>query len=112
MKKYYFTGERIQESNLRKQRYHTCILPKKCIPLRLWSDELINKYIYKYNIKICDIYKKEKRTGCKLCLYGIHMEKRPNKIDRLKEIEPNSYKYAEKIGIINLMERILKGDKY
>ena len=33
----------MQESNLRKKRYHSCILPNKCIPLRLWSDELINK---------------------------------------------------------------------
>lgn len=106
-KKYYFTGERIQESSIRKLKYHTCILPKKCIPLRLWSDKLINKYIYKYNIKICDIYKYERRTGCKFCLYGIHMEKRPNRIDRLGEVE---HKFAEKIGIVKLMEKILKGN--
>jgi 3'-phosphoadenosine 5'-phosphosulfate sulfotransferase (PAPS reductase)/FAD synthetase len=108
---YYFTGERISESNLRKRRYHNCILPKKCIPLRLWSDELINKYIEYYNIKICDIYKYERRTGCKFCLYGIHMEERPNRIDRLKFIEPKSYEYARKIGIIDLMEKILNQNK-
>jgi len=107
LKYYYFTGERIQESNLRKQRYHTCILPKKCIPLRLWNDDLINKYIEYHNIKICNIYKHEKRTGCKFCLYGIHLEQRPNKIDRLKFIEPKSYEFAKKIGIIDLMETIL-----
>jgi 3'-phosphoadenosine 5'-phosphosulfate sulfotransferase (PAPS reductase)/FAD synthetase len=104
---YYFTGERIAESNLRKQRYHTCILPKKCIPLRLWSDKLINKYIKYHDIKICNIYNYEKRTGCKFCLYGIHLEKRQNRIDRLKFIEPKSYEFAKKIGIIDLMETIL-----
>lgn len=108
LKYYYFTGERIQESNLRKQRYHTCIMPKKCIPLRLWNNELIDKYIKYYNIEICDIYKFERRTGCKFCLYGIHLEKRPNKIDRLKFIEPKSYEFAKSIGIIDVMEKILK----
>ena len=111
LKYYYFTGERIQESNLRKQRYHSCILPNKCIPLRLWSDELVNKYIAYHNIKICDIYKHEKRTGCKFCLYGIHLEPRPNRIDRLKFIEPKSYEFAKKIGIIDLMEKILNHKK-
>jgi 3'-phosphoadenosine 5'-phosphosulfate sulfotransferase (PAPS reductase)/FAD synthetase len=108
---YYFTGERILESNLRKQRYHTCILPNKCVPLRLWTDELIEKYIKYYNIKICDIYKHESRTGCKFCLYGIQCEKRPNRIDRLKFIEPKSYKFAEKIGIVDLMGKILNHNK-
>jgi 3'-phosphoadenosine 5'-phosphosulfate sulfotransferase (PAPS reductase)/FAD synthetase len=107
LKYYYFTGERIQESNLRKQRYHTCILPKKCIPLRLWNDDLVNKYIEYHNLKICNIYKYENRTGCKFCLYGIQYEKRPNRIDRLKFIEPKSYEFARKIGIIDLMETIL-----
>ena len=107
---YYFTGERIAESKLRKQMYHTCILPNKCVPLRLWSDELIDKYIEYHNIKICDIYKHEKRTGCKFCLYGIQFEERPNRIDRLKILEPKSYNFAEKIGIVDLMEKILSHD--
>ena len=109
LKYYYFTGERISESNLRRQRYHTCILPKKCIPLRLWKDELIDKYIEHYGLELCSIYNYERRTGCKFCLYGVHLEKRPNRIDRLKFIEPKSYEFAVKLGIVDLMERILKG---
>jgi 3'-phosphoadenosine 5'-phosphosulfate sulfotransferase (PAPS reductase)/FAD synthetase len=108
---YYFTGERMQESNLRKKRYHSCILPNKCIPLRLWSDELINKYIEYYDIQICDIYKHETRTGCKFCLYGIQFEKRPNRIDRLKFLEPKSYEFAKAIGIVDLMDKILNHNK-
>jgi len=106
---YYFTGERISESILRKQKYNTCIMPNKCVPLRLWSDELVNKYIMYHNIKLCDIYKYELRTGCKFCLYGIHFEKRPNKIDRLEFLEPKSYEFAKAIGIVDLMEKILRG---
>lgn len=109
LKYFYLTGERIQESNLRKQRYHTCVLNNKAIPLRLWDDNLINKFIYSENIKICDIYKYEKRTGCKFCLYGIHLEDKtkPDKIDRLEHIEPKSYVYAEKIGLIKI-KKIIK----
>jgi 3'-phosphoadenosine 5'-phosphosulfate sulfotransferase (PAPS reductase)/FAD synthetase len=104
----YITGERIVESNLRKQRYHTCILPNKCVPLRLWSDELIDKFIRKNNINICDIYKYERSTGCKFCLYGIHLEKNPDRIDRLKIIEPASYTFAKKIGLVRV-RNIVKG---
>lgn len=107
-KKYYFTGERIQESNLRKQRYHTCILPNKCIPLRLWNNNLIWKYIYYYNLKVCDIYKYEKRTGCKYCMYGIHREKYPDRIDRLQILEPKSYKICKIKKLIDLKNLIKK----
>jgi hypothetical protein len=105
----YFTGERIAESSLRKQQYHTCILPNKCIPLRLWTDELIEKFIYNEKINFCSIYEKEKRTGCKFCLYGCQFEKGEDRIDRLKEIEPKSYKFAESIGLIRLKDIIKNG---
>jgi hypothetical protein len=36
----------------------------------------------------------EHNTGCKLCLFGCHMEKEPNRIQRLKNIEPATYNYA------------------
>jgi 3'-phosphoadenosine 5'-phosphosulfate sulfotransferase (PAPS reductase)/FAD synthetase len=99
---YYFTGERIQESNLRRQRYHTCTMKNKCIPLRLWTDEMIEKYIQIHDLKICDIYKTERRTGCKYCLYGVHMEKGKDRVDRLKYIEPKSYNLLLAKGIIQL----------
>ena len=86
-------------------------MPKKSIPLRLWSDSLIDRYIKYHNIKICDVYKYEKRTGCKFCLYGIHLEPRPNRIDRLKFLEPKSYEFAKAIGIVDLMELILNHNK-
>jgi hypothetical protein len=38
----------------------------------------------------------EHNTGCKLCLFGCHMEKEPNRIQRLKHIEPATYAAAMK----------------
>lgn len=54
-----------------------------------------------------------KRTGCMFCLYGIHMEKSPNRLERMKVTHPKIYDfmmrpesegglgYAEKLTWIN-----------
>lgn len=34
-----------------------------------------------------------KRTGCEMCGFGIHMESRPNRFDRLRESNPKSWEY-------------------
>jgi len=35
-----------------------------------------------------------KRTGCVFCLYGIHLEKSPNRLERLKVTHPKLYDYV------------------
>lgn len=34
------------------------------------------------------------RTGCMFCLYGCHLEKAPNRIQRLKQTHPRQYQYC------------------
>ena len=34
------------------------------------------------------------RTGCIFCMFGCHLEKEPNRFQRLKETHPNQYKYC------------------
>jgi 3'-phosphoadenosine 5'-phosphosulfate sulfotransferase (PAPS reductase)/FAD synthetase len=98
----YITGERIGESSLRKQRYHTCILPNKCIPLRIWTDEMCSWYINKYNLNLSEIYTKYgyPRTGCFACMYGVHLEKSPNRFETMKITHPKLYKFC--IEYLNL----------
>lgn len=36
------------------------------------------------------------RTGCVFCGFGVHLEKEPNRYQRLKEIEPKKYEYCFK----------------
>ena len=36
---------------------------------------------------------KAQRTGCSMCGFGIHMEKRPNRFDLLREENPNEWEY-------------------
>lgn len=36
---------------------------------------------------------KAKRTGCTMCGFGIHMEKRPHRFDRLRENDPKQWRF-------------------
>ena len=36
------------------------------------------------------------RTGCMFCLFGIHMEKSPNRLERMKQTHPKIYEYIMK----------------
>lgn len=38
------------------------------------------------------------RTGCIFCMFGCHLEKEPNRFQRLKETHPRQYKYCIKGG--------------
>ena len=74
-----------------------------------WTRQDILKYLHDFNIPIAPPYgeivqlengkfefTKEHNTGCKLCLFGCHLEKEPNRIQRLADIEPNTYKFVMK----------------
>lgn len=34
------------------------------------------------------------RTGCIFCMFGCHLEKEPNRFQRLKETHPRQYEYC------------------
>ena len=36
---------------------------------------------------------KAQRTGCSMCGFGIHLEKRPHRFDRLRESNPKEWEY-------------------
>ena len=67
-------------------------------PLGFWTEQDILQYIKEFGLDYCDAYgdiieengvlktTKAKRTGCVECLFGIHLEKQPNRLQRL-EIE-------------------------
>lgn len=37
-----------------------------------------------------------KRTGCMFCMYGVHLEKSPNRLERMKITHPKQYNYIMK----------------
>ena len=36
---------------------------------------------------------KAQRTGCTMCGFGIHIEQRPHRFDRLREMNPKAWEY-------------------
>lgn len=74
-------------------------------PLSFWTEQDILEYIKRYNIKIPSVYgnivqSKEglkttgcNRTGCMFCMFGLHLEKSPNRFERMKETHPKQYDY-------------------
>ena len=98
-KEYPIIGTMATDSSQRKAVYlqHGCINTKKisCTPLGFWTEQDILNYLVINKINYCkaygDIIKKEglfkttkaQRTGCVGCLFGIHLEKKPNRLQRL-----------------------------
>jgi 3'-phosphoadenosine 5'-phosphosulfate sulfotransferase (PAPS reductase)/FAD synthetase len=77
-------------------------------PLTFWTEEDIWGYIALENLKVSEIYKTEKRTGCMYCLFGCQFrgEDGAERIDRLEESHPKHYRFAEKLGIIDVLDII------
>ena len=89
--------------------------PTSC-PLSVWTDQDILRYIKEEGLPIAESYGKivksegklkttgESRTGCIFCLIGTHLQK-VNRIQRLKELEPDRYRYCmETLGLKEVME--------
>lgn len=91
-------------------------------PLSFWTEQDIMQYIKRFNVPYCsDIYGDivadgeldgqtclfdegcgklkltgAKRTGCMFCMYGVHLEKEPNRFQRMKVTHPKQYAYCMK----------------
>lgn len=75
-------------------------------PLAFWTEQDILHYIKKYNVNFCSVYGDIidteaglkttgcDRTGCIFCMFGCHLEKEPNRFQRLKETHPRQYQYC------------------
>lgn len=76
-------------------------------PLAFWTEQDILKYLKEYNVPYCSVYGEikqddkgkyyttgEKRTGCMFCMFGVHLEKEPNRFQRMKETHPQIYDYC------------------
>ena len=87
-------------------------------PLSIWTEQDILEYIYTYKIPYASVYGEikqdckgkyfttgESRTGCMFCMFGAHLEKEPNRFQRMKETHPSQYDYCirdESLGGLGL----------
>lgn len=102
-KKKSITGSMACESQLRQTNYLktgcNAFASKRPIsnPLGFWTDKDIWEYIHKYNIPYSEIYNKGlDRTGCMFCMFGVHVEKSPNRFQIMKNIHPGLWEYCLK----------------
>ena len=89
-------------------------------PLSFWTEQDILEYIVKFNLPYAKVYGDIKRddngqyyttgadrTGCMFCMFGCHLEKEPNRFQRMKETHPTQYEYCmNKLGLKNVLEYI------
>lgn len=91
---------------------------QKSTPMAFWTENDVLEYIKENNIEIASIYGDiiqigEKtnilniptpvykttgcsRTGCMFCMFGCHLEKEPNRFQRMKETHPKQYEWCMK----------------
>jgi len=93
-------------------------------PLSFWTEQDVLKYLREYNVSYAPIYGDividnkgklkttgEQRTGCMFCPAGIHLEKEPNRFQRMKISHPKQYDYCiNKLGLGEVLDYI--GVKY
>lgn len=114
LKSYPYVGTMVCESRLRKTSYlqHGCnsfnATTKTSKPLSFWMQEDIWKYIKDNDIGYSKIYDMGwERTGCMFCMFGAHLEKEPNRFQRMKITHPHLYDYCmDKLGIKEVLEYI------
>ena len=78
-------------------------------PISFWTEQDVLKYIKEYKIPIASVYGDVliddngkcyttgcNRTGCIFCGFGCHLEKEPNRFQRLKQTHPKLWEYCMK----------------
>lgn len=114
-KKYPYVGVMASESNMREKQYlkNGCNFFGKIpisMPMAFWTREDILEYIKINNLPYCSVYGDivkdengkwqttgEQRTGCMFCMFGVHLEKEPNRFQRMKVTHPSQYKFCMEV---------------
>lgn len=89
-------------------------------PLSFWTEQDVLEYIVKYNVPYASVYGQIQeidelpgqmyidgfhnklcttgidRTGCMFCMFGCHLEKAPNRFQRMAKTHPKQYEYCMK----------------
>jgi 3'-phosphoadenosine 5'-phosphosulfate sulfotransferase (PAPS reductase)/FAD synthetase len=77
--------------------------------MAFWTEQDVLEYIKKFNIPYASVYgdiiQDEsgkwyttgcERSGCVFCAYGAHLEKEPNRFQKLKQTHPKLWNYCMK----------------
>lgn len=118
-----FVGTMTCESSLRKRGWLktgcNAFQLAKGMPLSFWTEQDILQYILDEKLRIPTVYGDivkvgdklittgEKRTGCMFCPIGAHLEKYPNKFQRMAKTHPKIYDYCiHKLNLGELLDYV------
>lgn len=89
-------------------------------PISFWLEEDVLAYIREKNLPIASVYGDIvedqtghlittglHRTGCMFCMFGAHLEKSPNRFERMKETHPERYAFCMRSENGLDMEKVL-----
>lgn len=96
-------GTTASESALRAQKflqygfYNLEGKKAQCTPMSIWTDDDVWEYIHRFNLPYCKIYDMGyDRTGCMFCMFGAHLDKEPNRFQKLQRTHPDLWRYCMK----------------
>jgi 3'-phosphoadenosine 5'-phosphosulfate sulfotransferase (PAPS reductase)/FAD synthetase len=112
-KRWPIVGTLAADSRLRTHAYltvggcnaYSATYPKST-PLGIWTEQDVLRYLLDEKITYCPVYGDivehngmlrttgEVRTGCIFCLFGLHMQKGENRIQRLGRTHPRLHRYC------------------
>lgn len=112
--RYPFIGITQDESFMRKRQYEKtgCNVYDAndpiSKPMGFWTKQDVLRFAYEKKLKIASVYgeivcedgvyrtTKEQRTGCIWCGFGCHLEKEPNRFQRMEHTHPELWNYCMK----------------
>lgn len=89
-------------------------------PLSFWTEQDILQYIVENELEIASVYGEIQvnedgkyyltgcqRTGCMFYMFGCHLEKEPNRFQRMKQTHPKQHEYCmNKLGLKEVLDYI------
>lgn len=92
----------------------------KSMPMGFWTRQDVLSYLLTFNIPYCSVYgdivynsetqlletSSEQRTGCMFCMFGVHLEKHPNRFERMHKSHPKYWDVCMNLGCGKVMDYI------
>ena len=77
-------------------------------PLSVWTEEDVWEFLRITSVPYSPIYDMGyERTGCAWCLFGVHLERGENRLQKLEHTHPGLHRYCiEKMGIADVCDYI------
>ena len=98
---YPLIGIRVDEGQQREQTYYThgCnafhTKHPRSWPIAFWSNDDVWEYVRQHAIPYSPVYDMGyTRTGCMFCAFGAHLEKPPNRFQRMAKTHPKHWDYC------------------